>query len=295
MGADPRARTVASATETINAVAMTFVGKALSFATAAALVAAAVVVSSSPAQAEGVGSGRAVVRIDAPSATVIKTGKNSYRMVLPEGTTGQWMGERPDAQGKQITRVGDLTAGKLANRWTRFRYSSSPVYTTLTWDDGSHVPSAALVMLSRPRVTDQGVRFEFTSRADLPRTLSDVSLHVSRAPGAGDGPRKSGQPQSAVVTGTMMVAINFDSMGRVLGRIYSSPSTNCWGGDSGAKVGSNTSVGSGTCGGIPYADYETIAPPFGIAFDPTRNQVYFNLNVTPAGQSPYQYGNIFSW
>ena len=269
--------------------------RVLNLATAAALVASAVVVSSAPAQAEGVGSGRAVVRIDAPSATVIKTGKHSYRMVLPEGTTGQWMGERPNAAGTRVTRVGDLTAAKLAKRWTKLRYSSSPVYTTLTWDDGSHIPGAALVMLSRPRVTDQGVRFDFTSRADLPRTLSDVSLHVSRAPGAGDGPRKSGQPQSASVTGTMMVAINFDSMGRVLGRIYSSPSTNCWGGDSGAKVGSSTSVGSGTCGGIPYADYETLAPPFGISFDSVRNQVYFNLNVTPQGQTPYQYGNVFSW
>ncbi|MGI9197395.1 MAG: hypothetical protein ACR2KE_08020 [Candidatus Nanopelagicales bacterium] len=274
---------------------MTRAPRFLSVFASLAIAASALVAAGTPAQAQGIGSGRAVVRIDAPSATVIKVGKHSYRMLLPEGATGQWMGERPNAAGTRVTRVGDLTAAKLAKRWTKFRYSIAPVYTTLTWDDGSHIPGAALVMLSPPRVTDKGVRFDFTSRADLPRTMSNVSLHVSRAARAGDGARSSGAPQSAVVTGTMTVGISFDSTGRVLGRIYSAPSTNCWGGSSGSKVGSSTSVGSGTCGGIPYADYETIPPAFGISLDSVRNEVFFNLNVTPPGQASYQYAQIFSW
>ena len=274
---------------------MTFVGKALSSAIAVALVASAVVMSSAPAQAEGVGSGRAVIRIDAPTATVIKTGKHSYRMVLPEGTTGQWMGERPDAQGKQITRVGDLTAGKLANRWTRFRYAKAPVYTTLLWDAQSANPGVAVIMLDKPKVTAKGVRFDFTSRTAIPRSMSDVKINISRAPRTSD--RTQTGVQDAVVSGTMVVWINVGSSKGVYGRIYDSNGPNCWGGSSGTLLNSTTpnSVGSGTCAGIPYQNYVTGSSPYGVALRYTDSYVLFDINVTPPGMTTYQYSHGFSF
>lgn len=70
-------------------------------AVAGLIAASSLTLGVAPASAaEGVGSGRAVIRIDAPTATVIKTGKNSYRMVLPPDSSGQWMGERTNDAGK---------------------------------------------------------------------------------------------------------------------------------------------------------------------------------------------------
>ena len=272
---------------------MTFVGKALSFVTASAFVASAMVMSSAPAQAEGVGSGRAVIRIDAPTATVTKVGKHAYRMVLPEGTTGQWMGERPNAQGKQITRVGDLTAGKLANRWTKFRYAKAPVYTTLMWNSESADPGYALVMLDKPKKTDAGVRFDFTSRADIPRSMSDVSINIARAPGKGESTRALGV-QDAVVTGTMVVWINAASAVEVLGRIFDSSGGNCWGDSDGNVLSKASSVGSGTCAGIKYQNYTTSSNPYGFSFSPPP-RVLVSLNVTPPNQATYHHSHSFYW
>lgn len=273
---------------------MTFVGKALSFATAAALVASAMFMSSAPAQAEGIGSGRAVIRIDAPTATVTKVGKHAYRMVLPEGTTGQWMGERPNAQGKQITRVGDLTAGKLANRWTKFRYAKAPVYTTLMWNSESADPGYALIMLDKPKMTDAGVRFDFTSRAAIPTTLSDVSINISRAQGKGDSTRILGV-QYTVVTGTMVVWINSANPVAPVGRIYDKIAGNCWGGSNGYLLTQSTSVGSGTCAGIAYQDYITSPGPYGFSFSPPPSRALVSLNVTPPNQATYHYSQTFYW
>lgn len=268
--------------------------KILTSVTAAALVASAMVMSSAPAQAEGIGSGRAVIRIDAPTATVTKVGKHAYRMVLPEGTTGQWMGERPDAQGKQITRVGDLTAGKLANRWTKFRYAKAPVYTTLMWNSESAAPGYALIMLDKPKMTDAGVRFDFTSRADIPRSMRDVTVNIARAPGKGDSTRALGV-QDAVVTGTMVVWINAASAVAVVGRIFDSSGGSCWGGTDGILLSKSTSVGSGTCAGIAYQNYTTSSNPYGFSFAPPPSRVLVSLNVTPPNQTAYHYSQSFYW
>ncbi|MGI9197227.1 MAG: hypothetical protein ACR2KE_07155 [Candidatus Nanopelagicales bacterium] len=268
--------------------------KVLVSVTTAALVASAVVMSSAPAEAEGVGSGRAVIRIDAPTATVTKVGKHAYRMVLPEGATGQWMGERPDARGRQVTRVGDLTAGKLANRWTKFRYAKAPVYTTLMWNSESADPGYALIMLDKPKMTDAGVRFDFTSRAAIPTTMSDVSINISRAPGKGDSMRVLGV-QYTVVTGTMVVWINAANPVAPLGRIYDKSGGNCWGGSDGYLLTNSTSVGSGTCAGIAYQDYITSSNPYGFSFTPPPSRVLVSLNVTPPNQASYHYSQTFYW
>ena len=249
----------------------------------------------------GIGSGRAVIRLDAPTATVVKTGKHSYRMVLPQGTTGQWMGERANANGTLRSRVGDLTAAKLAKRWTNFRYGSTPVYTTLAWNSQSTGLGAAVVMLSQPKITDEGVRFDFTSRFALPKTMRDVSVNISRAPRKGDNARSLGV-QQATVTGTLVVWINATSEVQVFGRIYDSSGSNCWGGANGTKLAGYQSVGSGTCAGLAYADTPAIDPPYdepyGVITDFSSNgksAVYYEFNVTPPGQNTFAYAHEFTF
>lgn len=276
---------------------MSRMSKVLTSVTASALVASAMVMSSAPAQAEGIGSGRAVIRIDAPTATVTKVGKHAYRMVLPEGTTGQWMGERPNARGKQITRVGDLTAGKLANRWTKFRYAKAPVYTTLMWNSESADPGYALIMLDKPKVTDEGVRFDFTSRADIPLSMSDVTINIARAPLDAGSTRAYGV-QDAVVSGWMVVWINSGSPKLAYGRIFDSSGSgvNCWGGANGNMlVSGNMSVGSSTCAGIAYEDYVTSSGPYGVQVKFTPSSALFSLNVTPPNAATFHYSHTFNW
>ncbi len=257
------------------------------------------IVPAHASETTGIGSGRAVIRLDAPTATVIKTGKHSYRMVLPQGTTGQWMGERANANGKMRTRVGDLTAGKLAKRWTNFRYSSAPVYTTLMWNAQSAGPGAAVVMLNRPKVTDQGVRLDFTSRFEIPKTMRDVSVNIARAPRAGDATRGDGV-QDAVVTGTLVVWIKVVSPPQVAyGRIYDSSGGDCWGSSDGNPLGGTQSVGSGTCAGVGYSNYVTSGSPYGVSTNysakPNQSTALYDLNVTPSGQSSFQYSHQFSF
>ena len=83
--------------------------------TAAASLAIAAPASSVEAKT-GIGRGQALVYIESPTATVIKTGKRSYSMTLAPDSTGQWMGERTDDTGKTSTRVGNITAKKLSNK-----------------------------------------------------------------------------------------------------------------------------------------------------------------------------------
>ncbi|MGI9197804.1 MAG: hypothetical protein ACR2KE_10125, partial [Candidatus Nanopelagicales bacterium] len=247
-------------------------------------------------QQAGIGSGRAVIRIDVPSATVQKVGKNAYRMVLPPGYTGQWMGERTNARGTERTLVRDLTAGKLANRWTNFRYTTAPANATLTWNRQSTEPGVAVIMLSAPTVTPQGVSFGFTSRRNVPGTLTDASLGIARAARAGDKPRT--QVQIATVTGSMTVWINPISSKQVYARIYDASGSNCWGGSSGNQVVGDVSVGSGTCAGNAYTNSMS-DPTAGIVADlapVTGNScVIFYLNVTPPNQAMFQYSQGFEF
>lgn len=254
-------------------------------------------------QKQGIGSGRALVYIDSPNATVVKTGKHSYTMTLSPESSGQWMGERTDAAGNKRTRVGDITAKKLSNKWGNFRYAKAAVPATLAWvsSDG---PSAALVKLSRPKTTDAGVRFDFTSIRRIPSSLTDVSINLQRAAGKG---ARSTDSYNLNITGDLWIGANYVADNEINTRVYNASNNNtCWTGG-GAKVMKDTdssrfySVTSNTCANVAYENQIVPASssdsPYGAGVEwPTQkdgrtepgNLTYF-LYVTPSGASQFKF------
>jgi len=155
--------------------------RALAIVASVGVAASALLIAQVPAQAAGIGKGEAIIRIDAAKATVTKKSKGHFILTLPAGSTGQWLGERTDARGKERVRVGDLTAEKLSKRWGAFRYQSS-VLATLAWPTATGT-SGALIRMSRPEITAKGVVIDFTkiSRPGIPAVLTDASLNIRRA------------------------------------------------------------------------------------------------------------------
>lgn len=222
---------------------------------------ASTVASTAPASSveakTGIGRGQALVYIDSPTATVIKTGKRSYTMTLPPDSTGQWMGERTDDKGKTSTRVGDITAKKLSKKWSNFRYTDASVPATLSWAASDGMTSA-LVKLSRPKITDAGVRFAFTSPVAIPSTLTDVSINLQRA--RGKSQIRSTDSYNFQISGDLWIGANAPNSNEINSRIYNASNNNtCWTGD-GAKVMNEDdnfrqySVTSNTCASIDYAN-----------------------------------------
>lgn len=278
--------------------------------TAAASLAIAAPASSVEAKT-GIGKGRALVYVEAPTATVTKTGKNSYRMVLPPGSTGQWMGERTDAEGNTRTRVGDLTAKKLSKKWTSFRYGDAAVPATLAWM-GSDAMASALVRLSRPKVTDSGVRFDFTSKSRIPSTLEDVSINVQRAPGKSQA--RSTDAYNFQVSGDLWIGANVVNSTKINTRVYNSSNNNtCWTGD-GAKTISDDmskiqSVTANTCANVQYSNSQpgsSSYPDYGVSVQwpapatrgqpETKGTLTYLLFVTPPDQAQFKLNHqIISW
>ncbi|MGI9197534.1 MAG: hypothetical protein ACR2KE_08760 [Candidatus Nanopelagicales bacterium] len=290
----------------------TFVRRILAVTAGVTVVASAFVLAGVPAQSQeqknGIGSGRAVIHIDAPTATVTKVGKNSYRMVLPPGSSGQWMGERTDARGKERTLVGDLNAKKLSNKWGKFRYTSAGVPATLAWG-GNDGFSAALVQLSQPTLTDAGVRFDFTSRSTIPASLTDVSINLQRAPEKSRV--RSTDAHNVNITGDLWIGGNVESSAQVDTRIYNASNNNtCWTG-SGAKVINDSmspeqTVTANTCASIAYdnryaatSDYPAygVKAVFPIPGKPNSSgSLTYLLTITPSGQAPYTYTQqLMTW
>lgn len=230
------------------------VGIAALSATAAASLAIAAPASSVEAKT-GIGRGQALVYIDSPTATVIKTGNRSYFMTLAPDSTGQWMGERTDDTGKTSTRVGDITAKKLSRKWGNFRYTDASVPATLSWTTSDGI-SSALVKLSRPKITDAGVRFDFTSPFAIPSTLIDVSINLQRAPRKPQV--RATDSYNFQISGDLWIGANAPYSNQINSRIYNASNNNtCWTGD-GAKVMNDDdkvrqySVTSNTCASIDY-------------------------------------------
>lgn len=232
--------------------------------TAAVTLAIAAPASSVEAKT-GIGRGQALVYIDSPTATVVKTGKRSYSMTLAPDSSGQWMGERPDAKGNTSTRVGDITAKKLSNKWSSFRYTDASIPATLAWASSDGMTSA-LVKLSRPKITDAGVRFDFTSPFTIPSTLTDVSINLQRAPVKSPARSSSSTPPCSSstdatnfqISGDLCIGSNAPDVNKINSRIYNASNNNtCWTGD-GAKVmneddkSNQYSVTSNTCASIEY-------------------------------------------
>ena len=271
----------------------------VAYAAALALTATASLAVVSPAQAEdkgaGIGKGRALIHIDAPTATVTKTGKHSYRMVLPPESTGQWMGERTTEQGKTLTRVGDLTAQQLSNKWTKFRYSDATVPSTLAWA-GDEVLEMELVQLSRPKLTDAGVRFDFTSRADIPAALTDVSINIQRAP---KGRSTRATTTDFQISGNVYVDGKFDKT-TLTTRLYTkSTGKSCWGPNTYTAT-AYVSL-SGMCDGVAYVNQQPASkntPAYGVKplFKSVGGSLYYCLLVTPPGQPQFTFvQSVMDW
>lgn len=283
---------------------MTTIKSVISAVATLGIAASALVLAVPPAaHAQGVGSGRAVIRLDAPSATLTKTGKHSYRMVLPQGTTGQWMGERTNAQGKSQVLVGNITAKKLSNRWGNFRYAQSGAYATLVWGSTPDASTSAVVKLDQPTLTGSGVRFDFTSRASIPKSLTDVTLNIARAAGR----HSRSTTQTAVIADALTVSLEVtDTMSQVKARIYNAGNNNtCWGV---ATINGHQSVAvnTNTCDNIPYTNWYVAGSNGSVTYgvsvnfpDPKRpsttGSALYNLKVTPSGQSSFQWTHNFTW
>lgn len=131
------------------------------------------------------GKGQAIVRIDAAQATVTELGADRYRITLPAGSRGQWLGERTLANGKEKTLVGSLSATDLAKRWADLGHRPrAKVDTTITWSTGDSATGIANGLLTRPQKGDSGrVSFEVVTTSELPSTLTDATINISRATG----------------------------------------------------------------------------------------------------------------
>lgn len=131
------------------------------------------------------GKGKAIVRIDAAQATATELGEDRYRITLPTGSRGQWLGERILANGKEKTLVGSLAATDLAKRWADLGHRPrAKVDSTITWSAEDPATAMAHGVLSRPQKDDAGrVSFEFVTTSELPSTLTDATINISRASG----------------------------------------------------------------------------------------------------------------
>lgn len=266
-------------------------------AAAAAVAALAVAATALPAHAapgSGIGTGRAVIHIDAKKATVTSKGGDSYTLTLPKGSTGQWMGERTNAQGKVKTRVGTLTGEQLAAGWSDFQYGKAGADATLTWDASKKAFNAASVHISAPRTTSAGVVVDLTSSQTLPATLNDVSLSIARAPGKGV---RSLPTQKQNVTSDLWISNANSNASTATARIYNSTNNNTCFSHTTSSI-SSASVGSNTCDNIAYTDYSSGSSPFGVDFnfsDGEKGNTFFNLSITPPGASSYHFSWKFSW
>ena len=130
----------------------------------------------------GIGSGRALVRIDASQARATQVGERTFTLLVPSGSDGQWMGERVDRRGVVRLRTGELTAKALATSWKNLKYSSSGAIATLVWQEEGQ-RSSARVRIFQPKVANSHVTFTVqTGKAGLPATLADLSINIRRAP-----------------------------------------------------------------------------------------------------------------
>lgn len=250
--------------------------------------------------AEEIGSGRALVRIDAASATVAKKADGSYTLRIPVGSTGQFLGNRPDASGKSRLIVGQVSAKQLSKKWRNFRYTSAGVPTTLTWD--SKTPKTlvgARVHLSKPSVAAKWVEFTFTTKQEVPALLKDVTVNLERAPGK--SARKTYTIENTVnLSGNMNFFAGFYDAAYV--DVYlMDGSRHCWS----YKFNDmhTATIPNMSCAGVPQWDGTVTWKPnptcSGCLFPSTESGVYLATNIQPSGQSAFLYNskviNISGW
>lgn len=271
----------------------------LSAATIAGVVSALLVGIGGPAQAVGIGSGRAVIHVDAQKATAIEQTDGSYDVTLPAGSSGQWMGERTNATGKSKVRVGDLTAERLSTEWSNFKYTAAGTEATLVWNADMSKLRTAAVRVTQPRVTDDGVVFNVTSRTAIPKSLNNMSLHLSRAPEKGMRTSTSPYSQSTVIADALTISLVANTVTSATPRIYNAGNNStCW--QSTLNTNARTlGVRNNTCDNIAYANASGLSGsyPYGVSasFGSKNCSAYFSLNITPPGQATYAYSHNFAW
>ena len=250
--------------------------------------------TAAPAQAAPVGSGRALVHIDADQVTATSTGANSYDLAFPAGTSGQWMGERKNAAGKTKVRIGTLTGAQLVDGWKSFKYTSSGANSTLVWNSSNKKPDTAFGKLTAPTVAADGtVHFTFTTAVALPTALNDSSLNLGRAVGKSvRGTSANAQTPisndfyvNASVAGNTTVIADYmdDRSGSVCTEVQTKKATTV------------SSVPGVTCGSIGVLSGGSQASTW--ATSSVQGQLFVSLSLTASGSNttfPYQ-GAVLFW
>lgn len=128
----------------------------------------------SNARVAGRPDGEALVRIDGGTAYTRKTGKHSYKFLVPDGANITWFGE---VSGKGLV-TGSFSRSGLVKGWTRLGHRAGVgVAATLAWGD-----QASLARVSDPRVNAEGMLvFKASTRQPLPKKLPSFSLNITRA------------------------------------------------------------------------------------------------------------------
>lgn len=244
-------------------------------------------IGSSSASAAEIGSGRAIIRIDAPSAQVDKKAFGAYTLTIPTGSTGQWMGERPGAAGKSGLRVGNVSAKQLSSKWKDFRYTASGARATLTWNTGTNKQYAS-VRLTRPTVTDSGVTFALLSHSSFPAKLKNVTINLELAPKK--MVRTTYDEQGTVtLSGDLKVTAGDYNMNTEADvRLYNSSNDNtCWS-HSFDAVGQTVGIPDGSCDDIEHTGGNST---FKFA-QPEGTEVTFATTLQPKGEAAFSYSAV---
>lgn len=269
---------------------MPLIRKPATIAISACFALSAIVLSSPPATAAGSGKGLAIIRIDASKATVTKKADGTYALQIPSGSAGQWMGERTNSRGKERLRVGNLTATQLSSRWKDFRYSSSGVKTTITWDSGQERPSMAPGRLTQPKVSANGITFSFATERPLPSSMKGVTINLQRAPGK--SMRTDYDPENRVdLSGDLkFMSGYYGDPQSVDQRLFNATNENtCWS-HTFYTIGATESIPNGTCSNVEYSEGST----HWYYDDAWDNNTAVSLTVTlkPPNEAKFVYSSI---
>lgn len=246
-----------------------------------------------PASAAEIGTGPALIRIDATKGTVSKNSDGSFTLKIPSNSKGQYLGERVSAQGKERIRVGNVSARQLSSQWKDFQYGSAGAKATIAWNSNAEAWSGVPVRVYKPSITTSGISFKFTSDRGIPAKLKDVSVNLQRAPIKQT--RTSYDPQAKVdLTGDLYFFAGFYNEDNVDTHVMDNDS-NCWS----YKFTSfkTETISNGKCAGVEYSDGSTtwgdVPPECSGCFPPSgQSQVSLKITLQPSGQDSFTYQNV---
>lgn len=267
---------------------MNLTKRLVSVAVSGCLALAALAFSSAPASAAGVGSGLAIIRIDATEAALTKMADGLYTLKVPKGSAGQWLGERTDARGNVRLRVGDVTAKQLSSAWKKFRYTSTGVNTTIAWESEQGTKQMALVRLARPTVTANGIVFRVSSGEQLPSSMQDVTLNLQRA--AVKMMRENYNPEAVLsLTGALRFWSGYyDYNQKVDQRLFNDGNDNtCWS-HTFVDFPKTVDIPDGRCDDVAHTagstSWEYVSP-----MDTSMTRIMLYTTLQPDGEAAFQY------